>query len=110
MKIFKNITLLLLLASIGVSFAGNVYCSGLTINEVFVEGDRQGNYEEQKLYVKFSKACNGKYWGYIENTKPAYSGLLTMALVGLKNKYEYKVRVRTDKTDGTGSELPEFKS
>ena len=88
-----------------------MHCDSLYISDVWVEGDRDdGHFLQNKLVVKVndgsgSYQCGGKTYLYLENTSPAFSGMLSVALSALATNKEVQIAINTSNTTTYSNQL-----
>lgn len=82
----KYLLLIVLILSSAHSFSEVVNCGSADIRRLAVHGDREGAHDhENKLLIELEKdsllyRCDGKSYAYLDNTNPAYSGVLSILL------------------------------
>ena len=87
-------------------FADLISCGPREIIELYVQADRDDNYpHENKLVIVFDGSCNGKSQAYIENTHPAYSGLLSTALMAFSTNIPVGSYINSSLTIGQANQL-----
>ena len=89
-----------------VSYGAVVECPNLTIKSVYVEGDRDDNFDHaNKLVLKFDSPCSGSDLAFIENTHQAYNGFLSAALTAFTTDTLVSLYVNTSKTSGPANQI-----
>jgi hypothetical protein len=80
-----------------------VGCGAHTINNIYVQGDRDDNSEHaNKAIARLSAACNGSDLVYIEITHPAYKSLLSTLLTAYATGSTVNIYVNSSKTISSG--------
>lgn len=86
------------------SFAEMVSCGKHDIERILVQGDREGIHAyENKLLVELSQngtviTCSGKNYVYMDNTDPAYHGVLSAVLAAYASGRQIEVWVNSTVT------------
>ncbi|GEM_PF-1756488 len=95
-----TITLLLLLIPF-FSSAAVVSCATNDVKRILVQADREGSHgHENKLIIQLSNngvdiLCAGNTYVYIENTSPAYTGVLSVLLAAQASARQVEIFVNT---------------
>lgn len=98
-KSFLVLVLSLMLTPV-MSQASTISCGFSTIEHVYVNGDRDdSSVHSNRLLIAPKNGCNGQALVYIENTSPAYSSFLSMALAAFSSGEQVRIYVNESKTN-----------
>ena len=92
--------------------AATLHCNNLVISDVWVEGDRDDNFAFQnKLIIRIKDEngvytqCGSKSYMHLENTSPAYSGMLSAALTAQTAKKKVEIAINTSNSTPLSNQL-----
>ncbi|TDF34972.1 hypothetical protein EYS14_21570 [Alteromonadaceae bacterium M269] len=98
--------------NLGNAYAATLHCNNLVISDVWVEGDRDDNFAFQnKLVIRIKDEngvytqCGSKSYMHLENTSPAYSGMLSAALTAQTAKKRVEIAINTNNPTSLSNQL-----
>ena len=88
------------------SGAAVLSCGVNTIDNVYVQGNRDDNFEHaNKAIAKLNVPCNGVDLVFIENTSPMYKSFLATLLTAFASGVQVSVYVNTSQTISNGTQI-----
>jgi hypothetical protein len=110
-KVFLMVTTVIVMFHSS-SYAATTHCDNFYISDVWVEGARDDNHAlANKVVVRIKdsdgsyKQCGGKDYLHIENTSPAYSGMLSIALTAQTTGKKVEIAINTSTTTAYSNQL-----
>lgn len=81
-------------------------CGMQTINNFYVQGDRDDGYDHaNKVVVILNSDCNGKTQAYIENAHPAFQGILSTLHTAFVAGHQVHLYINTSKAAGDAFQI-----
>ena len=102
----KRLLSFIILLSPFLSYGELLNCGYADVDRLIVQGDREGTHgHENTLLASLKKdgvdvMCSGKNYIYIENTDPAYQGMLSVLLAAQMSGKQVNVFVNTTEITG----------
>ncbi|WP_413163185.1 hypothetical protein [Aeromonas salmonicida] len=111
-KLFFKVFFLFFMSCSTHAIADVVHCNNLYVADVLVEGARDDKFIlSNKLAIRVKDAsgsyvqCGGRDYLHLENTSPAYNGMLSIALAAHASKKTVQIAINTNSINSHSNQI-----